>query len=130
MAWIIVAATVIGVDATLEAGQQQKYDIERQAEEEKIAAKGKELQRREELNRILAGSAVSQATSGIGIEGTPASIALSTAKKASMSEGFESLSDRLRQSQLKRMARSARQSSQVQAVGTLLKAGVQLAETN
>lgn len=130
MSWLIVAgiATAVTVDTTLKQGKQQQYDLERQAEEEKIAAKGRELERRERLNDVLARSAVNQAASGIGIEGTPESIALATAKSASLSEGLESLSDRLRQSQLKRAAKNARRASYAEAGSTLLKGSIDMGQ--
>ena len=128
MSWMITAALVtagITADAQLKAGKAQQYELEKQADEEKIAAKGRELERKERLNDVLARSALNQATSGIDIEGTPESIALSTAKKASLSEGLEGLSDRLRQAQLKRQAKNAVTSSQVSAGSTLLKSSIQ-----
>lgn len=127
MSWVItvVAFGALTVDAQIKAAKQQEFNLEKQAENEKLAAKGAELQRRERLNKVLAQSAVGQAASGIGIEGTPQSIALSTAKKASLSEGLESLSDRLRQAQLKREAQAARRSGGVAAASTLLSTGMQ-----
>lgn len=127
MSWIItgIAFGALTIDTQLKAGKQAQYDLERQAEEEKIAAKGRELERRERLNKVLGQSIVSQAVSGLEVEGTPESIALSTAKKASLSEGLEGLSDRLRQAALKRQAQSAKRSSQTAAASTLLKTSIQ-----
>jgi hypothetical protein len=53
-----------------------------------MAAQSRELQRREELNRALASNVVGQAMSGISGEGTPASIALASAERASLSEVY------------------------------------------
>lgn len=128
MSWLITAVAVGGaltIDTQLKAGKAQQYELDRQAEEEKIAAKGRELERRERLNQVLGRSMISQATSGIGIEGTPESIALSTAKKASLSEGLESLSDRLRQASLKRQGQNAVRASRASAASTLLKTTIQ-----
>lgn len=127
MSWLItsIAFGAFTIDAQLKAAKQQEFNLEKQAEEEKVAAKGRELERRERLNKVLAQSAVSQAASGIGIEGTPESIALSTAKKASLSEGLESLSDRLRQASLKRQAKAAGDAGKVAAGSTLLKTSIQ-----
>jgi hypothetical protein len=60
-----------------------------------MAAQSRELQRREELNRALASNVVGQAMSGISGEGTPASIALASAERASLSEGTIGLSEKL-----------------------------------
>ena len=93
MSWVITAiavtATSIGVSARGQyvAGKTQEIELKRQAEEERMAAQSRELQRREELNRALASNVVGQAMSGISGEGTPASIALASAERASLSEG-------------------------------------------
>jgi hypothetical protein len=62
-------------------------------------------------------------TSGLAGEGTPQSIALSAAEKIGMGEGMESLSDQLRQAQLKRAAKNARLTGNIQAASTLLDTG-------
>jgi hypothetical protein len=69
--------------------KRSKKNLNRQAEEEKIAAEGRELQRKQELNRVLAANNVSQSMSGITGEGTPASIALESAKQIGSSEGYD-----------------------------------------
>ena len=99
----IIAAVVAVVGAGVQANQQknaaeaQKFEFERQAEEEKISAEGEELTRRQRLNKVLAANVVSQSISGMSGEGTPESIALESAKQAPISEGVEGLSDRLKQ---------------------------------
>lgn len=110
------------------AGKTQQIELERQAEEERISAQSRELQRREELNRALAANVVGQAMSGISGEGTPASIALASAKKAGLSEATISLSDKLKQAQLRRQGRSAKQAGYLQATSTLLQTAGQAAQ--
>ena len=101
MSWVITAiavtATSIGVSARGQyiAGKTQEIELNRQAEEERMAAQSRELQRREELNRALAANVVGQAMSGIAGEGTPASIALASAERAGLSEATIDLSERL-----------------------------------
>lgn len=125
----ILAVVSAGVAAQNQrnAAKTQAFEIERQAEEERISSEGRELERRQKLNKVLAANAVGQATSGMTGEGTPQSIALSNAKTASLSEGLEGLSDRLRQAQLKRQAANTRSAGNIQASSTLLK-GVSQAE--
>lgn len=127
---LLIAAAVItavtGVTAAAAARSQGKYqesELKRQAEQERIAAEGRELQRREELNRMLSARSIALSTSGLAGEGTPQSIALSAAEKIGMGEGMESLSDQLRQAQLKRAAKNARLTGNVQAASTLLDTG-------
>ena len=109
--------------ASRSAGKAQEDELQRQAEQERIAATGRELQRREELNRMLSARSIALSTSGLAGEGTPQSIALSAAEKIGMGEGMESLSDQLRQAQLKRAAKNARLTGNVQAASTLLDTG-------
>ena len=134
MAWVITAIAItatagaVSARTSYVAGKTQQIELERQAEEERIAAQGRELQRREELNRALAANAVGQAMSGISGEGTPASLALSSAKKAGLSEATISLSDKLKQAALRRQGRSAKQAGYLQATSTLLQTAGQAAQ--
>lgn len=124
---LLAASTAVTVSQQRAQAGIQSAELERQADQEKISAEGLELQRRQRLNKILAANVVSQAVSGTTGEGTPAAISLSSAKQASISEGIESLSDRLRRSQLTRQASNIRGAGKIQAVSTLLKGGFQAA---
>ena len=152
MAWVITAAVIggtvggvavgggaaVAIGATLGlttglsargqyiSGKTQEIELKRQAEEERLAAQSRELQRREELNRALAANVVGQAMSGISGEGTPASIALASAERASLSEATMDLSERLRQAALKRQAKSATQAGYMAAGSTLLSGATQI----
>ena len=133
MSWVITAIAVTATAGAVSARGQyvacktQQIEMERQAEEERIAAQSRELQRREELNRALAANVVGQAMSGISGEGTPASIALASAKKAGLSEATISLSDKLKQAQLRRQGKAAKQAGYMAATSTLLKTATQAA---
>lgn len=128
MIFTILAAVGAGISAygQVEAGKAQQEELERQAEEEKIAAQGRELQRREQLNAQLAANNAALAASGIATEGTPASIALESAKAISASEGMIGLSERLKQNQLRRQGKMARSLGNMQATSTLLNSGADL----
>ena len=127
MSFFVVAAmaasTAVSVYGQVEAGKSQQEEFERQAEEEKIAAEGRELQRKQELNKVLAANAVSASMSGMTGEGTPASIALESAKQIGSSEGMINLSEKLKQAQLRRQGANARSTANIQATSTLLKGG-------
>jgi len=131
MSWVITAIAVTSAAVSARgqyvAGKTQEIELNRQAEEERLAAQGRELQRREQLNKALAANVVGQAMSGISGEGTPASLALSSAKKAGLSEATISLSDKLKQAALRRQGRSAKKAGYLQATSTLLKTGAQVA---
>ena len=116
----IAGSTALSTYGQIEAGKAQQESLERQAEQEKIAAEGRELQRRQELNKVLASNIVGMSTSGMTGEGTPASIALESAKQIGTNEGMIGLSDRLRQAQLRRQGAMARGTAGIQAASTLL----------
>ena len=122
---IAAALNIAGVGlqafATVEAGKAAEEAAERRAEEERIAAQTEELKRREELNRVLASNILSQATSGIAAEGTPASLALEQAKTIGESESMIGLTNRLRQKNIIQSGREARKSANLQAASTLLR---------
>ena len=126
----ILSAVSGGVSARASyvAGRVQEDELKRQAEQEKVAAQSRELQRRQELNRALAANVVGFGQMGIAGEGTPASIALESAKQAGISEGALSLTEKLRQAQLRRQASSAAQMGKLQAASTLLQTGAQVTQ--
>ena len=132
MSWIITAvvATSAAVSARGQyiAGKTQEIELKRQAEEEKLAAQAREIERRQELNRMLAANIAAQAQAGIAGEGTPASLALAGAREAGLSEATISLSDRLRQATLRRRAASEKQAGYLQAASTLLSGGARAAQ--
>lgn len=119
-AWAVGISTGVQVIAQRQQAKAQEIELEKQAEQEKFAAESRELRRRQQLNKVLAANVVSQASSGISGEGTPASIALESAKQVAISEGVEALSDRLRQAQLARQAKNIRGATGIQAASTLL----------
>jgi len=120
VASVMAASATVSAYGQIEAGKAQQEELERQAEEEKIAAQGRELQRREQLNEQLAANNAALAASGIATEGTPSSIALESAKAISASEGMIGLSERLKQGQLRRQGKMARSLGNIQATSTLL----------
>ena len=125
MAFPIIAALILGSTAVqvygqLEAGKDQEAALKTQAEQERVAAESRELERQQKLNKALAANAVGMGMSGIKAEGTPASIALESAKNVGLSEGMLKLSDRLAQAQLKRQASTAASAAKIGAASTLL----------
>ena len=123
-----VAAVGLAAKAQINGGKAQQIELESQADQEKISAESRELQRRQQLNKVLSANIVGQATSGMTGEGTPQSISLASAKQVSISEGIEGLSSRLKQSQLRRQGRNAYSAGKLQAASTLIKGGVRIAE--
>lgn len=127
--WVIVGAIVASTAVTAvgqrSAGKAQQIEMNRAAEEEKLAAESLELQRRQELNKVLAANNAALAAGNIGMEGTPASIALGSAEQASLSEGMAGLSSRLKQAQFKRQGATARSAGNLASASTLLSGATQ-----
>tara|TARA_R110001632_G_scaffold172118_2_gene291366 strand:+ start:585 stop:998 length:414 start_codon:yes stop_codon:yes gene_type:complete len=130
MIFTILAAvsTAVGTYGAVQAGKSAENAAKEQARQEKIAAESRELARKEELGAQLAADIAAQAASGIGTEGTRASISLASAKSIGQSEGMISLSERLAQSQTIRGGKAAKAQAYGQAASTLLKGGKQTAE--
>jgi hypothetical protein len=122
---LIVASTAVTAYGQIQAGKAQESALKQQADQERLAAESRELERQQKLNKALAANAVGMGVSGIKAEGTPASIALESAKNIGLSEGMIGLSDRLQQAQLKRQGAAARSASQYAAAGTLLSGGAE-----
>jgi hypothetical protein len=129
MAFPIIAALIFGSTAVqvysqLEAGKDQEAALKTQAEEERVAAESRELERQQKLNKALAANAVGMGMSGIKTEGTPSSISLQSSKNVGLSEGRINLSDRLAQAQLRRQASTAASAAKIGAASTLLSGAV------
>ena len=120
VASLIAVGTAINVYGTLEAGKDQESMLKGQAEQERVAAESRELERQQKLNRALAANAVGMGMSGIKTEGTPSSISLESSKNVGLSEGRLKLSDRLAQAQTRRQASTTASAAKIGAAGTLL----------
>lgn len=129
MSWPIILVALGGGYQYLTqkaVSKQQQYDLERQAEIEKLEARDTELDRRERLNKVLSAN-IQSVASMASSEGSPQSVSLESAKTASQSEASESLSDRIRQDLLKRQARQAKSVGDLRAASTLLNTGLNAA---
>ena len=126
----ILAGLSAGVSAygQVQAGKAQKAALKEQARQEELAAQSQELARRQELNRALAANVAALSTAGISGEGTPASLALESARQAGLSEMTIDLSEKLRRASLERQARAATQTAGLTAASTLLSGGLQAAQ--
>ena len=122
---MLLLATAVTANQQRNAAKAQEIEFERQADEEKLSAEGRELERRQKLNDVLSSNIVSLSSSGMAGEGTPQSISLESAEQASLSEGMLGLSERLKQSELKRRGSNARKQGDTQAASTLLSGAYQ-----
>ena len=117
-----------GAYGQVQAGKAQKAQLREQAKQEELAAESQELARRQELNRALAANVAALSTAGISGEGTPASLALESARQAGLSEMTIDLSEKLRRASLERQARAATQTAGLTAASTLLSGTVRAGE--
>ena len=126
----ILAGLGAGVSAygQIQAGKAQKVALKEQAKQEELAAESQELARRQELNRALAANVAALSTAGISGEGTPASLALESARQAGLSEMTIDVSEKLRRASLERQAKAATQTAGLAAASTLLSGGLQAAQ--
>ena len=120
---ISATGTAVGAYGQVQAGKAQEQQLKEQAKQEELAAQSQELQRRQELNRALAANVAALSTAGISGEGTPASLALESARQAGLSEMTIDLSERLRRSALERKAKSG--ATDFKAAGSLLGGAVE-----
>jgi len=131
MSWVITAIALTGTAVSaygqVQAGKAQEQQLKEQAKQEELAAQSQELQRRQELNRALAANVAALSTAGISGEGTPASLALESAKQAGLSEMTIDLSERLRRASLLRQGATAKQTAYIGAASTLLSGGAKAA---
>ena len=122
-AYAALAGTAVNLYGTVQAGKAAEDAAKEQARQEKIQAESEELARREELNKQLAAQNAAMAASGVATEGTPASIALESAKSISQSEGMISLSGKLARAQTIRSGQAAKAAGYTQGISTLLSSG-------
>lgn len=125
---VTVAAGALQADTQMKAAEAQQIQLEQQAEQEKFAARDKELERRRRTNRALAQNVVGQASSGIAGEGSPQTLALSAARQRSLTEGGGAMAQRMRERMLQQKGRSAVSLGRAQAGATLLQSGASAAK--
>jgi hypothetical protein len=128
----LITATALSGGASaygqVQAGKAQKASLKEQARQEELAAQSQEIARRQELNRALAANVAALSTAGISGEGTPASLALESARQAGLSEMTIDLSEKLRRASLERQAKAATQTAGLAAASTLLSTGIKAAQ--
>ena len=124
---LIAVSTAVNVYGQQEGAKAEQESMKRRAEEEKIAAQARALERQQELGRVLAANNASMAADGQSGEGTPASIALTSAKNIGSSEQTLALSSRLRQAQMRRQGSLARTNANLSSLSTVASSAVAIA---
>jgi len=124
---LIAVSTAVNVYGMQEGAKAEQESMKRRAEEEKIAAQARALERQQELGRVLAANNASMAADGQSGEGTPASIALTSAKNIGSSEQTLALSSRLRQAQMRRQGSLARTNANLSSLSTVASSSIAIA---
>ena len=124
---LIAVSTAVNVYGMQEGAKAEQESMKRRAEEEKIAAQARALERQQELGRVLAANNASMAADGQSGEGTPASIALTSAKNIGSSEQTLALSSRLRQAQMRRQGSLARTNANLSSLSSVASSSIAIA---
>ena len=103
-------------------GARTQQELNRQAEQEKIAATDREGQRRRRLNQILGTTIAETGARGLEFEGSPQAVATAEIEQAQLEESGTKVADLSRISQLRRAGKAAKIRGKNAARGTLLSA--------
>ena len=109
------------------AGKSQQANLNRQAEQEKIAAIDREGQRRRRLNQILGTTITETGAKGIAFEGSPQAVATAEIEQAELAEAGAKVSDLSKISQLRRTGKAAKRAGKNLSEMTLLSTAAQTA---
>jgi hypothetical protein len=121
-------AVVAGVGAygSYQAGKAQQYEYKRQAEQEKLSAQDREIERRNRLLQALGQRTVGAAAFGATLEGTPAALINRDAREYSLESLSSQASSASQIAGLKAAGSNAKRAGTIQAIGNLIQAGVSL----
>lgn len=127
--FFVVTAAATGVEAysQYEAGKAQQYQYEAEAEQAKSGARDQEIERRQRLLKALASRQVATAAGGTTPAGTPMALINEDYRQAELDKQTLEGTTAARVSTLKTAARNARSLGTLNAVGSLLQGGAQLA---
>lgn len=124
---VMAVSTAVQAYGSYQAGKAQEIALKQRAKDEEFRAQTEELQRRQELNKVFAANQVAMAMSGLQGVGSPASVALTSARKASLSEEVIGLSEKLKQAQLIRQGEEAKRAGTLGSVSSLLSGAADIA---
>lgn len=131
-AFVAVASLVVSAAAGISQakaqkaeGKVQQAELNRQADQEKLAAVDREGQRRRRLNEVLGTTIAQTGARGIQFEGSPQAIASAEITQAELAEAGAKVSDLSRIAQLRRAGKGARIQGRQRARATLLTTGAQ-----
>lgn len=121
--YLYMAAFAAVAYTEYQTGQVQAAAHKAAAEEEKIAARDREIERREKLLRAIASRNVGSAASGTSLEGTDIALINSDFKGFSLDQLTDSAMTSARVKSLRYAASNAKTIGTVKAAGSLFQAG-------
>lgn len=124
---LTAATTAVAAYGSYQAGKAQKYEYERQAEQEKLAAQDRQIERRNRLLAALAQRTVGAAAFGSTLEGSPAALIRSDVHEYNLESLSSDAGVTSQISGLRAAGRNAGRAGTINAVGNLLSGGADLA---
>lgn len=114
------ASSATAAYGSYQAGKAQQYEYQRQADQEKLAARDREIERRNRLLKSLSQRTVAAASGGAALEGTPTALINRDVREY----GLESLSadamSASTQAGLKAAGKNAKRVGTINAVGNII----------
>ena len=118
--WIYIAAAVVAAYGSYQSGKAQEYEYKRQAEQEKLSAKDREIERRNRLIKALAERTVGAAAFGSTLEGTPAALINRDAREYNLESLSSQATSASQVTGLRTAGTNAARIGTINAIGNLL----------
>jgi hypothetical protein len=125
---LAAASSTVAAVSSVQAGNAQKAEFQRQAEQEKLAARDREIERKGRLLKALSSRNVAAATSGGTLEGSPAALIKSDMRQYNLESLSSSAGSASTVSGLKAAGTNAQRLGYINATSSLLDAGSSLAK--
>jgi len=110
-------------------GKATQYEYQRQAEQEKLAARDREIERRNRLLRALSQRTVAAAAGGSSLEGSPAALINRDVREFNLESLSSEASSASTQAGLRAAGTNARRIGTIKAVGNLLDFATAVSQT-
>lgn len=120
---LAAAGSAVAAYGSYEAGKAQQYEYKRQAEQEKLSARDREIERRGRLLKALSQRTVAAASGGAALEGSPTALINRDFREYSLESQSSAATSASNQAGLRAAGSNARRLGTINAVGNLLDFG-------
>jgi len=124
------AASATAAYSSYSACKFQQFENERRADQEKLAARDREIERRNRLLKSLSQRTVAAASGGASLEGSPMALINRDFREYSLESLSSGASSASTQAGLRAAGGNARRIGTINAAGNLFDAGTSLAQIN